>query len=122
MEDDPRPVTTTLVPAGNGPAEGSEGNFSVSLIDRVLQRVQQHSYLICDAYLRFRGIRDDLPPSITIAIPVAEETAKLTQTIESLLSARYFGLSISVVGPRAATKITKSLPGSPNIQFFETRP
>jgi hypothetical protein len=121
MEDDLRPAPTTLAPAGERPAEGSQDNRSASLIDRVLQRAQHLSYSVCDLYLRLRGIHDDLPPSIIVAIPVVDETKKLTRTIESLLSAQYVGLGISLVGPRTAANMVDSFPRALNIQFVEAQ-
>jgi hypothetical protein len=94
-------------------------NRSASLTDRFLEKARRLSLSVCDAYLNIQGIRDVRLPSITIVIPVTEKTEKLTRTIESLLSAQYTRLCISLVGLEGTTKIFERLPRHRSIKFFE---
>src|SRR5258708_5891918 len=95
-----------IVTVASNQREELVASHSASLIDTLLEKAKQLSYFVCDAYLRLRGIRDDLPPSITVVIPTTERTERITETIESLLSARYVGLCTSLVGPVETAKIT----------------
>ena len=94
-------------------------SYLTSSTDSLLEKVKRLSYFVCDAYLGIQGIHDVLLPSITVVIPVAGRIEGLVETIESLLSARYSGLCISVVGLKDMAKIVEKLPRHPSIKFFE---
>lgn len=119
MEDDLQEETTSLDTACGRLEEMLAANRSTSLVDRLLEKAKRLSFSVCDAYLSAQGIRHVLLPSITVVIPVIERTEKLTGTIESLLSARYPGLCISLVGPGGKPKIIEGFPEHPNIKFFK---
>jgi hypothetical protein len=122
MERSPEQLPTPSDTQGGFPGRPVTGNRALFPVDRFLERAKRFSFFICDTCLWLRSIRDDLPPSITVVIPVTEQTEKLTQTIESLLSARYIGLCVSLVGSPETAKIIGSFPRSSNIEFFETSP
>jgi hypothetical protein len=93
-----------------------------SLGNWILETVRRSLLNFCDAYFWLHGFREVQLPSITIVIPVADQTEKLAETIKSLLAARYNELYVSVVWlePRRA-----SIQGElehPNIQFYGANP
>jgi hypothetical protein len=119
MEDRSRNLPDIQETARSMQGQALMGVHSASSIDRFLEKVKRLSFFVCDAYLSIQGIHDVLLPSITIVIPVTGRTEALVGTIESLLSARYSGLCISIVGLKDMAKIVEKLPRHPSIKFFE---
>jgi len=119
MEDSSRKLPKTLDSTGGRCGDALADYASTSLTDRVLEKAKRLSFSVCDAYLGIQGIHDVLLPSITVVIPVAGRTEGLVETIESLFSARYSGLCISIVGLKDTAKIVEKLPRHPSIKFFE---
>jgi hypothetical protein len=119
MDDDLQQVSASLDAGYRRLGEALVASHSASLMDRLLEKAKRRSFSVCDACLRIQGIHGVLLPSITIVIPVARQTQGLVETIESLLSARYRRLCISLVALGETAKIVERLPRHPSIRFFE---
>jgi len=118
MEDDSEHSPEMLNTARGIHERAPEGILFASWVDKFLERGKRLSFSICDAYLSILGIRDVRLPSITIAIPVAGEMQRLGKTVESLLSSRYRGLHISLIGLEGTAKIVETLTRHSSIKFF----
>jgi hypothetical protein len=119
MEDRSRNLPSTSDTARGMHGRALGGIHSASSIDRFFEKAKRLSFSVCDAYLRIQGIHDILLPPITIVIPVAGQSQGLRETVDSLLSTRYTGLSISIVGLKDTAKIVEKLRRHPSIKFFE---